>query len=167
MKRKREITTRHYFEEKIMPVHVNAKLATIDDIRDAIAGAAIRAHPLPQGFAEIPQQMNQMQRTQQQIEQQLQQMHQQLQQMQQHMLRMENASALANNRSRAEDDHPLMPLRVGDDAVPPQFPVVLSSLRSLSGPSCNACLQYYELPVNGTVQQKRRRLAGHIGARIV
>ena len=80
---------------------------------------------------------------------------------------MQNDIALANNRFRSEDAHPLIPLRVllGNNPVPAEMPQNLEGLRQLSGPNCNICLDYYNLPTDGSVDAKRHRLANHTGAR--
>lgn len=141
-----------------MPNNVVLALVTMADVNGAIAGAAILPPNLPAGFAGIPNQLVQMQ---QQI---LQGQQQNQQQMQQQLQVMADDIARINNRASAMGDHPLIPLRVGANPPPVLFPVDLDSLRNLTNPSLNQCLQYYGLGVVGSVRVKRQRLAGHIGA---
>jgi hypothetical protein len=77
--------------------------------------------------------------------------------------------ARVNNRSSSLPGHPIMHVP-RDPALPPvaqlpvEFPQTMTALRTLNGNQLTNCLAYYNLPENGTVDEKKARLATHLGA---
>jgi hypothetical protein len=103
----------------------------------------------------------QMQHMQQQTQQQMQQMQQQMQQQtQKQHVRQMNAWSY-----RPEDPVANFP----NDAMEPApacLPDSFQALKTLRFASSGSCLQHYGLPLSGTVEARRRRLAAHLGVRL-
>ncbi len=98
---------------------------------------------------------------------------QQVQFQQQHQLLLlciENAPIKRENRVAAYPESAISPLYVRNEAgeldVPADFPGIRSQLFTLAHEALNALLEFYALPVVGTVVVKRNRLALHIGLRV-
>ena len=71
-----------------------------------------------------------------------------------------NSNAISFNRAANNN---IMALRGRDGNTPDDFPLSKSELFQLSSARCNIFLAAYDLPVGGTADQKRNRLATHIG----
>ena len=75
------------------------------------------------------------------------------------------AISRARNGAGSSGLMPLMPVPdAGGNPPPAAFPHNLAALRNLSGPHTTILLNFYQLPISGSVIVKRRRLAAHIGA---
>jgi hypothetical protein len=110
---------------------------------------------------QMQQQMQQMQQMEQQTQQQMQQMQRQtLKQMQKQHVHKMNAWSY-----RPEDPVANFPNDATEPA-PACFPDTVELIKTLSFASSGTCLQYYGLSVNGTVEERRRRLAAHLGVRL-
>jgi hypothetical protein len=76
--------------------------------------------------------------------------------------------AKVNNRSSALPVHPIMPVprdsTLPAAQIPAEFPETLGALRALNGQQLSNCLAYYGLPANGSVEDKKGRMATHLGA---
>lgn len=112
---------------------------------------------------QIEQQQLQIKLQQLQIEQQQLQIEQQHQQAIRHTELLSlifNSNAISFNRAANNN---IMALRGRDGNTPDDFPLSRSELFQLSSARCNTFLAAYDLPVGGTADQKRNRLATHIG----
>jgi hypothetical protein len=76
-----------------------------------------------------------------------------------------DAVALANNRGCNDLDHPLIPRAapVVNAQVPAGFPPTLRALMALPGAVVDSFLQYWNLPVNGTLVSRKKRLGTFLG----
>jgi hypothetical protein len=76
-----------------------------------------------------------------------------------------DAIALANNRGCNDLDHPLIPRAapVVNAQVPAGFPPTLWALMALPGAVVDSFLQYWNLPVNGTLVSRKKRLGTFLG----
>ena len=104
-----------------------------------------------------------LQQQQLQIEQQQLQIEQQQQQAIRHTEVLNlilNSNAISFNRAANNN---IMALRGRDGNTPDDFPLSKSELFQLSSARCNIFLAAYDLHVGGTADQKRNRLATHIG----
>jgi TolA-binding protein len=115
---------------------------------------------------QLQQQMQQMQQQmQQQLQQQMQQMQQQMQQMQQQQqvehVRQSNAWCY-----RLDDPVRHFPNAAGQP-VSQCFPETFGALVALNSNNSRTCLQYYGLQQHGTAIERRRRLAEHLGVKLV
>ena len=86
--------------------------------------------------------------------------------MQQRLERIENAvdprrqAVFFENSLAITDTTAIVPIpRVIDNQLPPNFPATRGAMRALTGAQADALLHFYGLPVNGTVTERRRRLA--------
>jgi Protein of unknown function (DUF3294) len=108
--------------------------------------------------------------THDQVVAQMQKMQQQMQQqMQQNMQQMEDV-VLAHLSNvwcyRLEEPIKHFPNAAGQPA-PHCIPATLGALDALNSNNSRTCLQYYGLQGNGTVVERRRRLAEHLGVKLV
>ena len=71
-----------------------------------------------------------------------------------------NSNAISFNRA---SNNTILALRDRDGNAPDQFPVTRSELFSLPSARCSIFLVAYGLPEGGNADQKRSRLANHIG----
>jgi hypothetical protein len=76
-----------------------------------------------------------------------------------------DAVALANNRGCNDLDHPLIPRAAPavNAQVPAGFPPTLRALMALPGAVVDSFLQYWNLPVNGTLVCRKKRLGTFLG----
>ncbi len=115
---------------------------------------------------EIQQQM------QQQTQQQTQQMQQHAQQMQQHAQQMQQQQHMELVRQlnawcyRLDDPVRHFPNAAGQP-ISRYFPATCGALDALNLNNSKACLQYYGLQQHGTAVERRRRLAEHLGVKMV
>jgi len=119
----------------------------------------------PVWFQQYRLQQQQLQREQQQLQREQQQL--QRQQQQQQTIRHNkllnliwNSNAISFNRAA---NNAILALRDRDGNAPAHFPLTKSELYSLPSARCSIFLVAYGLPEGGNADQKRSRLANHIG----
>ena len=82
-----------------------------------------------------------------------------------------NDVAIVNNRSSAHPSHPIMPVprnaALPAAVLPDAFPQTMAALRDMRNNELLICLNYYDLSTNGTTNEKKKRLAEHLGAMMV
>ena len=72
------------------------------------------------------------------------------------------------NLCAVNNEAPLEPLpSVPALVLPPQFPATLGCFRSLSAPNVLQLLQFYDLPIAGNADARKRKLAVHCHVRLV
>lgn len=76
-----------------------------------------------------------------------------------------NLNAALRNRTSVRDDADIRPLRGVDGGIPALFPATIGELFELPAHTCNTLLAAYALPIGGTLEARRRRLASHCGIR--
>ena len=74
-----------------------------------------------------------------------------------------NNIAIAHNMNCMHPERNIRPLRNHSGDLPPNFPEKKRDLFALSSSECIAILNFYNLPNDGPVSERRKRLADHIG----
>eukprot|EP00013_Stygamoeba_regulata_P017588 CAMPEP_0177675150 /NCGR_PEP_ID=MMETSP0447-20121125/27014_1 /TAXON_ID=0 /ORGANISM="Stygamoeba regulata, Strain BSH-02190019" /LENGTH=146 /DNA_ID=CAMNT_0019183451 /DNA_START=99 /DNA_END=539 /DNA_ORIENTATION=+ len=127
--------------------------------QDVVAAAIHRAEQVEAEFYGHQPVLEEMQGSLQQIVQQLQQQGQQLQQLQDQLLECFSKS---QNAAVADNTDLIKSLL---RPSPEGFPETLQDLKQLDARRVSRLLRAHGLPVDGTPQTKRRRLALHLGLR--
>jgi hypothetical protein len=143
---------------------VEARLVAGTPEARLVAGTPHAGPTNAQLAAQMQQMQQQMQKMQQMEQQTQQQMLQQMQQMQQQMLK-QHVQQMNAWSYMPEDPVANFP----NDAMEPApacLPNTVEAFKTLSFASSGTCLQYYGLPVNITAEERRRRLAAHLGVRL-
>lgn len=76
-------------------------------------------------------------------------------------------TALFENSCVRHDATAIVPVpRITDNTLPPNFPATRGDLKIMNGVDIDTFLDFYQLPVDGMVAERRRRLAIHCHVRI-
>jgi hypothetical protein len=81
----------------------------------------------------------------------------------QNIVQFENMACISYNAHASRKDDDIRPLQNPQLPFPPNFPRTKGELFKLSSNNVNTILIYYNLPIDGTVSQKRSRLAQKLG----
>lgn len=80
--------------------------------------------------------------------------------------RIDNCNCISFNRLSSHDESAIQPLQDSRGSTPVPFPATRGALFRLSAEQCDSLLSVYDLSLAGSVDEKRSRLAVHIGLRL-